>query len=160
MKQQISRSEAAEKHLAKFFTGKPCKRGHIAERYVSTGNCCECLGRYRKDKLLTEIRVAQGELVGAVTYEYLTPEQIGVLDQFVQTFREQNAKSTEDRIKHAEFYGRQKLRGRDAAVRECLLLEPEPAPVPFEVIKAISDEHGGKLPDWIVCTGNYVDWNW
>lgn len=157
MKTLISRESASDQHLAKFFTGKACKRGHVAERYVSTGNCCECLGRYRKDKLLTEIRVAQGELIGSVTYQFLTPEQIAVLDQFVQTFREQNAKSTEDRIKHAEFYGRLKLSGRDAAVAQCLNIE---APVPFEVIKAIADENGGKMPDWIIVTGNFIDWNW
>lgn len=26
-----------------YFTGKPCKNGHIAPRYVSTGGCLECL---------------------------------------------------------------------------------------------------------------------
>lgn len=25
-----------------YFTGKPCKRGHVAERFVSTRNCVEC----------------------------------------------------------------------------------------------------------------------
>lgn len=34
-------------HIYKtYFTGKPCKYGHIAERFKSTGNCCEC-GRQR-----------------------------------------------------------------------------------------------------------------
>lgn len=38
----------AERHQAKllgekhFFTGKPCKRGHIAKRLTSTGTCTEC----------------------------------------------------------------------------------------------------------------------
>ena len=26
----------------KYFTGKPCKRGHISERYVITKHCCAC----------------------------------------------------------------------------------------------------------------------
>ena len=26
----------------RYFTGKPCKRGHIAERTVSNKTCCEC----------------------------------------------------------------------------------------------------------------------
>lgn len=26
----------------RYFTGKPCKRGHVAERYVSTRTCVEC----------------------------------------------------------------------------------------------------------------------
>lgn len=28
---------------SRFFTGKPCKHGHVAERYVSSGGCVECL---------------------------------------------------------------------------------------------------------------------
>lgn len=38
----ISRSEALEKGLTRFFTGKPCKRGHIAERSSTGGQCREC----------------------------------------------------------------------------------------------------------------------
>lgn len=38
----ISRADAAALHSKTFFTGKPCKRGHLAKRYVSTGNCTEC----------------------------------------------------------------------------------------------------------------------
>ena len=30
-------------HRPRYFTGRPCKRGHIAERYVSTGACVACL---------------------------------------------------------------------------------------------------------------------
>ena len=28
--------------LMKYFTGKPCKRNHIAPRYVSDGSCIDC----------------------------------------------------------------------------------------------------------------------
>jgi len=38
----ISRADAALRHAAHYFTGKPCRRGHVALRYVSTGNCAEC----------------------------------------------------------------------------------------------------------------------
>lgn len=39
-----------EAHLAAerfFFTGHPCKNGHLAARYTSTGGCIECLSRYK-----------------------------------------------------------------------------------------------------------------
>lgn len=36
------RAEARELGLDRFSTGKPCKRGHVAERYVSCGRCIEC----------------------------------------------------------------------------------------------------------------------
>jgi hypothetical protein len=38
----ITRSEARALGLKRYFTGKPCKHGHVAERNVS-GNCTECL---------------------------------------------------------------------------------------------------------------------
>ena len=38
----ISRAEAKALGLKHYFTGKPCKRGHVAERYVSGNGCVEC----------------------------------------------------------------------------------------------------------------------
>lgn len=38
----ISCKEAKAKGLKRYFTGKPCKRGHVAERYTATGNCLQC----------------------------------------------------------------------------------------------------------------------
>jgi hypothetical protein len=40
--QIISRVEAKALGLKTFFTGKACRRGHIAERYVSSPSCVEC----------------------------------------------------------------------------------------------------------------------
>lgn len=34
--------EAREHDVSRYFTGKPCKRGHIAERIFPNGNCIEC----------------------------------------------------------------------------------------------------------------------
>ena len=38
----ISRSEAIAAGLTKYFTGKPCKHGHLCERYVCKWQCIEC----------------------------------------------------------------------------------------------------------------------
>lgn len=37
-----SLSEAKEKGTTHYFTGRPCKYGHIAKRYTSNRLCCEC----------------------------------------------------------------------------------------------------------------------
>lgn len=37
-----SRKEAKERGLKHYFTGKPCKRGHIEKRFVSTFQCVIC----------------------------------------------------------------------------------------------------------------------
>ena len=38
----ISRDEARALGLKRYFTGKPCKHGHVAEHYVSSCGCVEC----------------------------------------------------------------------------------------------------------------------
>jgi hypothetical protein len=38
----VSRDEAKALGLKRYFTGVPCKRGHIAERSVRSGRCLEC----------------------------------------------------------------------------------------------------------------------
>lgn len=40
--QIITRAEARAQGLKRYFTTKPCKRGHVAERHVSNLTCMEC----------------------------------------------------------------------------------------------------------------------
>jgi hypothetical protein len=47
----ISHKDAKAAGLKRYFTGKPCKRGHVAERFVSSADCTECnLERLRARK--------------------------------------------------------------------------------------------------------------
>lgn len=39
----ITRLEAAEGELKFYYDGKPCRHGHMAWRYTSTGSCIKCL---------------------------------------------------------------------------------------------------------------------
>lgn len=54
MEQQIiSREEAREKGLKRYYTGKECKHGHLDERLTKQGNCIKCASiqrEARKDK--------------------------------------------------------------------------------------------------------------
>lgn len=38
----VTRSQALRQGLKRYFTGKPCSRGHIAERQTSNYTCLEC----------------------------------------------------------------------------------------------------------------------
>jgi hypothetical protein len=38
----ISRQEAIQQNLTRYFTGEPCKYGHIAEKLLSNRTCIEC----------------------------------------------------------------------------------------------------------------------
>lgn len=39
----LTRQEAVALKLSRYFTGQPCKHGHISERYTRSLNCIECL---------------------------------------------------------------------------------------------------------------------
>lgn len=42
MPEIISRKEARDRGLKRYFTGKPCKYGHVCERYLCNARCVEC----------------------------------------------------------------------------------------------------------------------
>src|SRR5579859_512216 len=43
MLEVISRKDAHARGLKRFYTGKPCKGGHLSERYVVNGGCIACI---------------------------------------------------------------------------------------------------------------------
>ena len=44
----LTKKQAREQGLKHYFTGKACKRGHVDQRYVSTGQCCSCIKKQCK----------------------------------------------------------------------------------------------------------------
>lgn len=46
----ITRQEAIARGLKRYFTGKPCKRGHICDRYVLRRVCVECHDMWKRPK--------------------------------------------------------------------------------------------------------------
>lgn len=51
MSRFVSRQEAIEKGLPRYFTGLPCKREHEVERYTASGNCVECAREAREKEI-------------------------------------------------------------------------------------------------------------
>ena len=45
----LPRAQAKAQGLKRYFTGKQCPRGHIADRYTSTGNCTACTEDHNRD---------------------------------------------------------------------------------------------------------------
>lgn len=41
--QVVTRDDAHLRGLKRYYTGKPCKRGHQCERFVSNGCCIDCI---------------------------------------------------------------------------------------------------------------------
>jgi len=67
--QIITRKEAREKGLKRYFTGKPCKRGHVAERYVSHNRpCVVCVWENRYQRVDPDSPRGIAKAAGAVRY--------------------------------------------------------------------------------------------
>jgi len=65
----------------RYFTGKPCKRGHIGPRYTAGKNCCECSNRSSRESTRRN-------------YEKYEPNR--------KAYREQNREAY--RVRDAEYY--------------------------------------------------------
>jgi hypothetical protein len=46
MPEIITRAQASEAGLTRYYTGRPCHCGHLAERYASNNQCVECMRLY------------------------------------------------------------------------------------------------------------------
>lgn len=46
MEQLTPRELAHDRGELRYFSGKPCRRGHLTARWTSTGNCIECQTRH------------------------------------------------------------------------------------------------------------------
>ena len=51
----VARAEALSRGLSRYFTGEPCRAGHVAERYTTSANCVECAKALR-DRSMEEYR--------------------------------------------------------------------------------------------------------
>jgi hypothetical protein len=106
----ISRKEAINKGLPKYFTGKPCKYGHTAERRVSNWNCVICETEkarkaYAKDP--TNYLQAQKKWYAktleyqkhrAKTYRLQNADKV---KQYMQNWRKENAET--EKIKKKQW---------------------------------------------------------
>jgi hypothetical protein len=58
MPEIITRKEAIERGLKRYFTGNPCCRGHFSERLASIKACAECLRTHHKKIHAQSSRIA------------------------------------------------------------------------------------------------------
>lgn len=58
----ITQMEAARRGLNKYYTGRPCKRGHKSERWTLNGACVQCnverVNR-KREEIATTMKAAQ-----------------------------------------------------------------------------------------------------
>lgn len=74
--QVLSRRDGVGQKLIRYFTGKPCKFGHISERLVSSKRCLECerlrsAKRREEDPCYAEANKNHSKLFNSKNQEYL-----------------------------------------------------------------------------------------
>lgn len=76
----VTRAQAIERGLTRYFTGNPCKYGHIAERYLQSG-CIECVriaqakARQEKAEKIRAIRAKHSQETAV-----WRPDQLSTID--------------------------------------------------------------------------------
>lgn len=58
----VTRMEAAKAGLNRYSTGKRCRNGHLAERYVLNGTCVQCAlesANKHRNEFTSALRAAQ-----------------------------------------------------------------------------------------------------
>lgn len=77
MFQLISRQQAIQNKLITYFTGKPCKRGHLSIRFTVTSNCKECQQAFARENQ-TRYRLKKAFNLTEAEYDFLLEKQNGV----------------------------------------------------------------------------------
>ena len=70
--EKISRKQAKEKNLTKYFTGKECIRGHISLRNTANGQCLEC---FKLIKPAADKKYRQKHLEALKEYDRTRPKR-------------------------------------------------------------------------------------
>jgi hypothetical protein len=119
----ISRKEALEKGLKHYFTGKPCKKGHIDIRYASVGKCAEC-GRQedalrRRDGAPPRTPFTQEEKLekARAAQERYREENAALVRETQKAYRQRNAEACAVRIQEWKCVNYGKVREARAARR-------------------------------------------
>ena len=110
--QIITQKEAKAQGLKRFFTGKPCRRGHIAERQCSNGHCLTC--KTAREKAWRE---ANPEELAARkrAYREANPEKVAA---GLKAWQEANSEKEAARKKTYRETNREKELARKKAYRE------------------------------------------
>ena len=87
--QIITRKQAKELGLKRYFTGKPCKRGHVCERRVRDSKCVEC------DKLRDNKRQPQK----AALLRKMRKEEPDAFREYEKNIKSKGSRGNKEKIK-------------------------------------------------------------
>ena len=87
----ISRSEAQDLRLNKYYTGRTCKRKHISQRYTTTGLCIDCVSA-RARKFSKAARETPEGMV--LLEEYIHPDDVPAMRSLADSLKQARALQT------------------------------------------------------------------
>jgi len=96
----IARQQALERGLTHYFTGKPCKRGHVALRITSHRRCIEC---NREDDRARSVKHKEKESIRRRHYYEKNKEQI-----LLQRRQEREINPEQSRMACRKYYSANK----------------------------------------------------
>lgn len=79
----LTRRQAAEAGLKRYYTGKSCSKGHDAQRFVSTGVCVKCAAGYVKEYNGRMRKAVNAKAVGLFIYP-AHPDDVAALLAYAQ----------------------------------------------------------------------------
>lgn len=116
----ISRKQAKELGLKYYFTGKPCKHGHITERLTCNGDCVECRrdrvkSHYKDNKEKSAQRTKKWRELNKDKVKTYNTEYYKSNQDKIKKYREDNKERMKEQRKprdqyHKEYYQKNKDR--------------------------------------------------
>jgi hypothetical protein len=109
----IAIDDAKARGLKRYFTGTPCKHGHIAERFTSCRLCCECDRLARLTKNMTPQQVEQSRARQRVAN--MTPAQVEATRAYARSWAKANEESVAARNRQYRANWTEEQRERERA---------------------------------------------
>jgi 5-methylcytosine-specific restriction endonuclease McrA len=79
----------------RYFTGKPCSRGHVAERYVSSNGCVECAALLARKRYAESPAVRAARRESAKAWAERNPEAARAIRDRYEARRPKNPEATQ-----------------------------------------------------------------
>lgn len=84
--EQHTREQAVTLGLAKYWTGRTCRKGHADFRYTASGACCSCVAGYRSR--FSRTAATQARRGGLVPYTALVhPADMPAVEALVDALK-------------------------------------------------------------------------
>jgi hypothetical protein len=137
----ITKQEAKSKGLKRFFTGRPCKKGHISERLVSTHDCVECKNFKGREAYATSGGEWHREYYQANRKEKLAKQKVRD-SRRVNEIRDYQARWRREKAEHVRAYreANRFLYAAHRAKRRALQLSATPSWSDAEAIRSLYEE--------------------